>query len=217
MNLEEMANTIDRVLGVRVTGGRNTPGAIRFNVDGEIQTDRLERLSAELKCNVETRRGADGSLAVVVHRRRVETVSLSELQRETRPEPMSAVIGITTDGVPLLVRLSDEYVRSIIVDSAAADVAANVLLSLRYSTSLLRIIGVGEAMPQVPIPILACGEAEKFDDAWLNSGGVYCLGLGQSFLPHWSMRVKRLNDRICLAETEYESHKFYPASPPISL
>ncbi|MGD8244428.1 MAG: DNA translocase FtsK, partial [Anaerolineae bacterium] len=117
--LEFQADRIEMVLQMhkipaRVTGGTVTPRWVRFQVLPAVgaRISKIKRLSEELaaaldatNCRV-ARRGA--AVDVEIPRDDPQPVRLMPLYRELDREgvpPLTAILGLAGDGVPLLIRL----------------------------------------------------------------------------------------------------------------
>ncbi len=181
--LEYQADRIEAVLAQhrvpgRVTGGTVTPRWIRFKVLPAMgaRISKIKGLSEELAAALDTenvriaRQGA--ALQVEVERRDPQPVLLVPLLRGLRDvPPVTAVLGLADDGIPLLVRLPSPDVAHVLVagttGSGKTALLRTIVLSLAWTNtgrgklSLVLIDPKGRAfadlgtLPQLARPVIA--------------------------------------------------------------
>jgi S-DNA-T family DNA segregation ATPase FtsK/SpoIIIE len=182
--LEFMADRIETVLSLhhissRVTGGTAAPRWIRFQVLPTLGTkvSGIEALNEELavalgvpNCRV-SRRGA--ALDVEVPRQDSRTVQLLPLYRQLDGEggsaipPSTAILGLTEDGAPLLVRLPSPDVAHILAAGAREAGKTVLLQSMVLGLALANpapsslVVGGGLALVLVDLDGHALGRFEK--------------------------------------------------------
>lgn len=159
--LEFQADRIEAVLSThkvpaRVTGGTVTPRWVRFQVLPAVgaKISKIKRLSEELaaaldasNCRV-SRRGA--AVDVEVPRDDPRSVRLLPLYRQLveRPggkiPPVTAILGLSDDGAPLLIRLPSPDVAHILVSGTTGSGKTVLLKSIILSLALWNDPAVGD-------------------------------------------------------------------------
>ena len=146
--LEYQADQIEAVLAAhrcpgRVTGGRVTPWLIRFDVIPRpgVRVAAVKALAEELALtlNVPTvrvaRRGA--AIAVEVPRTNPPPIRLLPLLRTvTDIPPVTAILGMDEEGVPLLIRLSSPSVAHVLVAGTTGSGKTALLRTMALSLAL---------------------------------------------------------------------------------
>ncbi|MGD9029220.1 MAG: DNA translocase FtsK, partial [Anaerolineae bacterium] len=149
--LEFQADRIEMVLQMhkipaRVTGGTVTPRWVRFQVLPAVgaRISKIKRLSEELaaaldatNCRV-ARRGA--AVDVEIPRDDPQPVRLMPLYRELDREgvpPLTAILGLAGDGVPLLIRLPSPEVAHVLVAGTTGSGKTVLLQSLVLSLMMM--------------------------------------------------------------------------------
>lgn len=181
--LEYQADRIEAVLAQhrmpgRVTGGRVTPWLIRFHVMPAMGTriSRIKSLAEELAAalNVPTCRVARRGAAVMVEIPRDDPrpIRLLPLLRTvTDVPPVTAILGMDEDGVPLLIRLPSPDVAHVLVAGTTGSGKTVLLRTMAISLALRhprrghlalvlidpkggRAFGCFEGLPQLVRPVV---------------------------------------------------------------
>ena len=147
-NLESQANLIEHVLSThkihsRVWGGTVTPRFIRYDLTtaAGIRVQKVLALKDEIALmlgvsNVRLYR-RDGAIRIEVPRSRPSTVRLMPLMRSLpKLPPLSAVLGVDEEGVPLLLRLPSPDVAHMLVAGTTGSGKTALLRSMLLSLAM---------------------------------------------------------------------------------
>jgi S-DNA-T family DNA segregation ATPase FtsK/SpoIIIE len=152
--LHQQADRIEWVLAThkapaRVTGGRVTPRTIQFHVTPSAATkvSKLENLAEEIALALDAPAArvsrSNGQINIEIPRQDVKPLRLLDLCRQLRDDAMMAqamnvagttLLGMATDGVPLLLRVSAPDVAHVLIagttGSGKSEAARTMLASL---------------------------------------------------------------------------------------
>lgn len=165
--LEIQADKIEALLAqheslVCVSGGVVGPRWVKFNLTPAIGTrfKRVQALAEEIALALGTsqvrvsRSGA--ALQIDVPRPDPQTIKLLELCRRLSAVPLSsAVLGITDDGAPLLVRLEADDVQHVLISGREGVGKTSLLTSmlvslmLAHSPEKLKIVTIGDSLKSI--------------------------------------------------------------------